>query len=287
MKLLRHGPLGAERPAVLDVHGNVRDLSAVVEDITPLTLGRDGLRALASINTEDLPVVERPGRFGVPWTGLRKFIAIGLNYRAHAAESGVPVPAEPVLFPKWSSCLSGPHDPIVMPYEGCKLDWEVELGIVIGQRAQGVSVDIALDHVAGYCLANDVSDRHYQFEGGAGQWGKGKGFDSFGPVGPYLVTADEVGDPQRLAIWLDVNGQRVQESNTADMIFSCAEIVSHCSQFMTLEPGDLIITGTPQGVGLGMKPPRYLKVGDEVALGIAGLGEQRQKVIAGPESLRK
>lgn len=192
----------------------------------------------------------------------------------------MPVPEQPVLFPKWTSCLSGPDDDVVVPHERCKLDWEVELGIVIGATARHVSEERALDCVAGYCVANDVSDRHYQFEGGAGQWGKGKGFDTFGPVGPYLVTADEVPDPQALGLWLKVNGETMQESNTSDMVFSCAHLVSHCSRFMTLEPGDLIITGTPQGVGLGMKPPRFLRAGDVVTLGIAGLGTQTQRVVS-------
>ena len=211
---------------------------------------------------------------------MRKFIAVGLNYRAHAAEGGMPVPDQPVLFPKWTSCLSGPDDDIVVPHERCKLDWEVELGIVIGTTARDVPEARALEHVAGYCVSNDVSDRHFQFEGGGGQWGKGKGFDTFGPVGPWLVTVDEVPDPQKLDLWLKVNGETMQHSSTADMVFDCAQLVSHCSRFMTLEPGDLIITGTPQGVGLGMKPPRFLQAGDVVTLGITGLGTQTQRVVA-------
>jgi 2-keto-4-pentenoate hydratase/2-oxohepta-3-ene-1,7-dioic acid hydratase in catechol pathway len=280
MKLLRYGPRGQERPGLLDAQGKIRDLSGLLDDIDAGTLRPAALAALRGLDPAALPIVPAPVRLGVPWSGVGKFIAVGLNYRAHAAEGGMPVPTQPVLFPKWQSCLGGPDDDIVMPHDACKLDWEVELGIVIGATARGVPKERALDHVAGYCLSNDVSDRHFQFEGGGGQWGKGKGFDTFGPVGPWLVTADEVGDPQALDLWLTVNGQTMQKSNTADMVFDCATIVSHCSQFMTLEPGDLIITGTPQGVGLGMKPPRYLAVGDVVSLGITGLGTQTQKVVA-------
>lgn len=284
MKLLRYGATGQERPGLLDGQGKIRDLSALLHDITPTTLERGTLAALRALDPESLPLVSTPVRLGIPWIGMGKFIAVGLNYRAHAAEGGVPVPDQPVLFPKWTSCLNGPDDDIVVPHARCKLDWEVELGIVIGATTRNVSEDSALEYVAGYCVANDVSDRHFQFEGGAGQWGKGKGFDTFGPVGPYLVTADEVSDPQALDLWLTVNGETMQRSNTADMIFSCAHIVSHCSQFMTLEPGDLIITGTPQGVGLGMKPPRFLRQGDVVSLGITGLGQQTQRVAAAPGS---
>lgn len=280
MKLLRYGPIGHERPGILDDHGNIRDLFGLLPDIDASRLAPAALAALRTVDVNALPRVEGEVRLGTPWTGLRKFIAIGLNYRAHAEEGGVPVPDQPVIFPKWTSCVSGPNDAIVMPYAECKLDWEAELGIVIGSTARHVPEDQALQYVAGYCVANDVSDRHYQFEGGAGQWGKGKGFDTFGPVGPWLVTADEVPDPQALDIWLTVNGETMQRSSTADMVFSCAHLVSHCSRFMTLEPGDLIITGTPQGVGLGMKPPRFLQVGEVVSVGISGLGEQSQRVIA-------
>lgn len=280
MKLLRYGPRGQERPGLLDAEGGVRDLSGLLRDIDPATLGRDTLAALRAIDPRRLPLVSDPVRFGVPWTGVGKFIAVGLNYRAHAAEGGMPVPEQPVLFPKWQSCLSGADDDVVIPHDGCKLDWEVELGIVIGATARDVPEERALHHVAGYCVANDVSDRHFQFEGGAGQWGKGKGFDTFGPVGPWLVTADEVPDPQALDLWLTVNGEAMQKSNTSDMVFGCAHLVSHCSRFMTLEPGDLIITGTPQGVGLGMKPPRFLREGDVVSLGIAGLGTQTQRIVS-------
>jgi 2-keto-4-pentenoate hydratase/2-oxohepta-3-ene-1,7-dioic acid hydratase in catechol pathway len=284
MKLLRHGAYGQERPGLLDAQGNVRDLSVLLRDIDGTTLARDTLAALRALDAQALPLVPAPVRLGVPWTGVGKFIAVGLNYRAHAAEGGMPVPEQPVLFPKWTSCLGGADDDVVIPYEGCKLDWEVELGIVIGATARNVPEERALEHVAGYCVANDVSDRHYQFEGGAGQWGKGKGFDTFGPVGPWLVTADEIPDPQALDLWLSVNGETRQKSNTADMVFGCAALVSHCSRFMTLEPGDLIITGTPQGVGMGMKPPRFLRAGDVVTLGIAGLGSQTQRIVSGSAS---
>src|SRR5690606_13729139 len=236
---------------------------------------------LAAIDLTALSIVEQPVRLGTPWSGMPKFIAIGLNYRAHAAESGMPEPTEPVVFPKWTSCAGGPDDDIVIPHADCKLDWEVELGVVIGRTARHVSEEEALEYVAGYCVSNDVSDRHYQFEGGAGQWGKGKGFDTFGPIGPWLVTSDEVKDPQTLEIWLSVNGEEMQRSNTADMIFNCKQLIAHLSRFMTLEPGDLIITGTPSGVGLGMKPPRFLKAGDVVKVGIDKLGVQTQKVVAG------
>jgi 2-keto-4-pentenoate hydratase/2-oxohepta-3-ene-1,7-dioic acid hydratase in catechol pathway len=265
---------------MLDRQGKIRDLSALLRDIDTTTLDSGTLAALRALDPEALPLVSAPVRLGVPWTGMKKFVAVGLNYRAHAAEAGVPLPEQPVLFPKWTSCLNGPDDDVVIPYEGCKLDWEVELGIVIGTTARNVSEQTALQHVAGYCVANDVSDRHYQFEGGAGQWGKGKGFDTFGPIGPYLVTADEVPNPQALDLWLTVNGETMQSSNTADMVFNCAHLVSHCSRFMTLEPGDLIITGTPQGVGLGMKPPRFLRAGDTVSVGISGLGQQTQRILA-------
>lgn len=284
MKLLRYGPPGQERPGLLDAQGKVRDLSALLRDIDASTLAPRTLAALRALDPQALPLVAAPVRLGVPWTGVGKFIAVGLNYRAHAQEGGMPVPEQPVLFPKWQSCLSGPDDDVAIPYEGCKLDWEVELGIVIGTTARDVPPESALDYVAGYCVANDISDRHYQFEGGGGQWGKGKGFDTFGPVGPSLVTVDEVPDPQALDLWLSVNGQVMQKSNTSDMVFGCASLVSHCSRFMTLQPGDLIITGTPQGVGLGMKPPRFLREGDVVTLGITGLGSQTQRIVSRPAS---
>lgn len=223
-------------------------------------------------------------RLGVPWSGIGKFVAIGLNYHEHAREAGMAAPAEPVMFTKWTSCLNGPDDDIVYPREGSKVDWEVELGIVIGSQARDVSEAQALSHVAGYVLTNDISERAFQTERSGGQWSKGKGLDTFGPVGPWLVTADEIGDPQQLDLWLDVNGQPRQRGNTRDMIFSCAQLVSYCSRVMTLEPGDLIITGTPPGVGMGLKPPQYLKPGDVMTLGISGLGQQRQQVIKAASS---
>jgi len=278
MKLLRFGPAGEEKPGVLDPQGGIRDLSALIPDITPDLLGPQALEALRAIDSMRLPLIDGDTRIGVPVDGVRKFIGIGLNYHDHAAESGLEAPKAPVLFPKWSSCLSGANDPIVPPPDAERLDWEAELAVVIGREARNVGEDEALAYVAGYCIANDVSERKYQFEGGGGQWGKGKGFDTFGPVGPYLVTADEIPDPQGLRLWLTVNGETMQEGNTAQMIFSCAQLVSHCSRVMTLEPGDIISTGTPAGVGMGMKPPRYLRSGDVVELGIAGLGRQRQVV---------
>ncbi|WBY03975.1 fumarylacetoacetate hydrolase family protein [Ramlibacter tataouinensis] len=282
MKLLRYGPIGHERPGLLDGEGRIRDLSGHVADITPEVLCPESLARLRRIDLGGLPLVPDTVRIGPPLSRVGKFLAIGLNYRKHAIESGMPIPEQPVLFPKWTSCISGPDDDVTIPYAGCQLDWEVELCIVIGSRAQRVSVADAPRHIAGYCLSNDVSDRNYQFNGGAGQWGKGKGFDGFGPIGPCLVTSDEVGDPQALDLWLKVNDELVQNASTSDMIFGCAEIVSHCSRFMTLEPGDLIITGTPSGVGMGMKPPRYLQAGDVVTLGISGLGSQRQRIKAPP-----
>ena len=279
MKLLRYGPLGQEKPGLLDAAGNLRDLSGLLDDFTPRTLAPEALNVLRAIDPERLPKVAGTPRLGVPWSGIGKYVAIGLNYSDHAAESGNAIPTEPTMFTKWLSCLCGPNDDTVMPRESTKLDWEVELGIVIGRRARNVSQSEALDYVAGYCLANDISERAYQIDRSGGQWSKGKGFDTFGPVGPWLVTRDEVADPQQLDLWLDVNGVRRQTGNTAKMIFPCDHIVSYCSQVMTLEPGDLIITGTPPGVGLGCKPPQFLKVGDVVELGISGLGQQRQRVV--------
>lgn len=280
MKLLRHGPKGQEKPGMLDADGGIRDLSGLLDDITPRVLGPAARQALAALDPARLPLVAGRPRLGMPWTGASKIVAIGLNYHEHAAEAGLPVPAEPVLFTKWLSCLNGPDDDVVAPPEATKLDWEVELGIVIGSRAAGVAEDEALCYVAGYCVANDVTDRAFQMERSGGQWSKGKGFDTFGPVGPYLVTADEIGDPQTLGLWLEVNGERMQTGHTSDMIFGCAALVSYCSRMMTLEPGDLIVTGTPPGVGMGMRPPRYLQPGDVMRLGIDGLGEQRQRLVA-------
>ncbi len=279
MKLLRHGPKGLEKPGLLDAQGQVRDLSGLLTDITPDTLSPAGLAALRAINVDALPVVPQ-GRLAVPWRGMGKFIAIGLNYADHAAESNMPIPKEPVVFMKTVDCAIGCNDPVVLPQGSTKSDWEVELGIVIGSRARYVSEADALQHVAGYCVVNDVSEREYQLERG-GQWDKGKGCDTFGPTGPWLVTTDEVGDVQNLKMWLDVNGKRYQTGSTTTMIFGAAHIVSYLSRFMTLNPGDLITTGTPPGVGLGIKPsPVFLKPGDVMTLGIERLGEQRQTVHA-------
>ena len=279
MKLLRHGPKGQEKPGLLDESGQVRDLSALLSEITPATLSPAGLAALASIDVSQLPIVPQ-GRLAVPWTGMGKFVAIGLNYADHAAESNMPIPKEPVIFMKTLECAVGANHPVVLPQGSVKGDWEVELGVVIGSRARYVSEADALKHVAGYCVVNDLSEREFQLERG-GQWDKGKGCDTFGPVGPWLVTADEVGDPQNLAMWLDVNGQRRQTGSTRTMIFGIAQLVSYLSRFMTLQPGDLITTGTPPGVGMGMKPtPQFLKPGDHIRLGIERLGEQDQTVFS-------
>ena len=279
MKLLRHGPKGHEKPAVLDAGGQVRDLSALMADITPATLSPAGLAALRALDLSALPVVPQ-GRLAVPWTGMGKFVAIGLNYADHAAESNMPIPKEPIVFMKTTSCAVGCNDAVVLPQGSVKGDWEVELGIVIGLKARYVTQADALKHVAGYCVVNDVSEREYQIERGT-QWDKGKGCDTFGPVGPWLVTPDEVGDVQNLAMWLDVNGKRFQTGNTKTMIFGSAELVSYLSRFMTLYPGDLITTGTPPGVGLGIKPtPVFLKPGDKMHVFIEKLGEQRQTVHA-------
>jgi len=279
MKLLRHGPKGHEKPALLDAQGQVRDLSALMPDITPATLSPAGLAALRSVDLNTLPVVPQ-GTLAVPWTGMGKFLCIGLNYADHAAESNLPIPKEPIVFMKPTSVAVGAHHAVVLPQGSVKSDWEVELGIVIGSVARYVSEADALKYVAGYCVVNDLSEREYQIERG-GTWDKGKGCDTFGPVGPWMVTADEVGDPQDLAMWLDVNGQRKQTGSTQTMIFGVAQLVSYCSRFMTLHPGDLITTGTPPGVGMGAKPhPVYLKPGDVMALGIAKLGDQKQTVHA-------
>jgi 2-keto-4-pentenoate hydratase/2-oxohepta-3-ene-1,7-dioic acid hydratase in catechol pathway len=278
MKLLRYGPAGCEKPAVLDAHGAIRDLSAHVDDITAARLGREALNLLAAIDPMSLPLVDASVRLGAPVAGVGKFIAIGLNFSDHAAESNMPIPSEPIIFTKATSCIQGPNDPVMLPPASEKTDWEVELGVVIGAAARHVEEERALDHVAGYVLVNDVSERAYQFERG-GTWDKGKGCDTFGPIGPWLATPDEL-DVQNLDMWLDVNGQRMQTGNTRTMIFGVAALVSYCSRFMTLMPGDVITTGTPPGVGFGMKPPVYLKAGDTMRLGIAGLGEQTQSVVA-------
>ena len=279
MKLLRHGPKGHARPGLLDAQGQVRDLSALMPDITPATLSPAGLAALASVDVSTLPVVPQ-GEFQVPWTGMGKFICIGLNYSDHAAETGAPIPKEPIIFMKPTSVAVGCNHDVVLPQGSVKSDWEVELGVVIGSTARYVSEADALKHVAGYCVVNDVSEREYQIERG-GTWDKGKGCDTFGPVGPWMVTADEVGDPQNLSMWLEVNGHRWQNGSTKTMIFGVAQLVSYVSRFMSLYPGDLITTGTPPGVGLGAKPnPVFLKPGDVMRLGIEKLGEQQQSVYA-------
>ncbi|RYE78506.1 MAG: FAA hydrolase family protein [Oxalobacteraceae bacterium] len=280
MKLMRYGPKGKEKPALLDSQGRVRDLSRLTPDIHAHMLTPDGLRKLNEISLDSLPVVAEPGRIAPPYAGMGKFICVGLNYADHAAESGMPVPAEPVLFTKATSALVGCNDAVVLPQDSVKGDWEVELGVVIGATARYVSEADALRHVAGYCVVNDISEREYQLERG-GTWDKGKGCDTFGPVGPWLVTADEISDPQNLDMWLEVNGKRFQNGSTRTMVFGVAQLVSYISRFMTLHPGDLISTGTPPGVGMGCKPsPVYLKPGDTMRLGIAGLGEQTQKVYA-------
>lgn len=278
MKLVRTGQPGAERPGLIDAQGKVRDLSGVVGDITASQLSPDALARLAQVDAATLPVVEG-ARFGVPWTGIGKIIAIGLNYADHAAEAGMPIPAEPIVFLKANSSLNGPDDDVMLPYGSVKSDWEVELGVVIGSTARNVSREDALSHVAGYCVVNDVSEREFQIERG-GTWDKGKGCDTFCPVGPWLVTRDEVPDPQALGLWLEVNGERVQKGSTATMVFDVATVVSYVSRFMTLQPGDLIATGTPPGVGMGFKPPRFLKAGDTMRLGVEGLGVQKQRVVA-------
>jgi 2-keto-4-pentenoate hydratase/2-oxohepta-3-ene-1,7-dioic acid hydratase in catechol pathway len=285
MKLLRFGPKGDEKPGLLDANGVIRDLSGVLPDLTPAQLAGGALARLSDIDPSRLPAVAQPVRYAPIVADIGKLICVGLNYSDHAAESGMAVPAEPVLFMKATSSIIGCNDPVVLPRDSVKSDWEVELGVVIGKRARYVDVADALDYVAGYCVVNDLSEREYQLERG-GQWDKGKGCDTFGPVGPWLVTTDEVTDPQNLDMWLEVNGKRYQTGNTRTMVFSVAELVSYISRFMTLEPGDVISTGTPPGVGLGQKPdPVYLKPGDRMRLGIAGLGEQEQTVHAWNEEL--
>jgi 2,4-didehydro-3-deoxy-L-rhamnonate hydrolase len=287
MKLLRLGPRGHERPALLDADGRLRDLGALWPDITPATLAPAALAALRGIDPASLPLIDAAtaGTPAVPWAGMGKFICIGLNYADHAAEAGLAVPKEPIVFLKPPSVAVGANHVVVLPPGSVKSDWEVELGVVIGTRARQVIEADALKHVAGYCIVNDVSEREWQLERG-GTWDKGKGCDTFGPVGPWLVTADEVPDPQALPMWLDLNGQPRQRGSTATMVFGVAQLVAYCSRFMTLHPGDLISTGTPPGVGMGVKPvPRFLKPGDEMRLGIQGLGEQRQRVAAWDESL--
>lgn len=278
MKLLRYGIAGQERPGILDAQGKVRDLCSVVSDINGKTLTEESLKKIASINIESLPVVDAPGRIGPCVNGVGKFICIGLNYADHAAESGLDVPAEPVVFMKATSAITGPNDNIIKPRNSTKLDWEVELGFVIGKHASYVELDEAMDYIAGYCVINDVSERNFQLERG-GQWDKGKGCDSFGPIGPYLVTKDEIADPLKLNLWLKVNGKTFQNGSTDQMVFGPAFLVHYLSQFMSLQPGDIISTGTPPGVGLGQKPPLYLNEGDVVELGIEGMGVQKQVVV--------
>jgi 2-keto-4-pentenoate hydratase/2-oxohepta-3-ene-1,7-dioic acid hydratase in catechol pathway len=280
MKLLRFGPFGQEKPGMLDANGVIRDLSGHVADIVPDTLTPAGLKRLAALKPDSLPVVDGQPRYGVPVKGIGKFIAIGLNYSDHAAESNMPIPKEPVVFTKAISCLSGPNDDVMLPKDSLKSDWEVELGFFMGRVARNVSEDRALDYVAGYALVNDVSERQWQLERGV-QWDKGKGFDTFGPVGPWLVTGDEVGDPQQLQMFLDLNGKRMQTGTTQTMIFNVRQLIAYLSRCMTLYPGDLITTGTPPGVGMAIKPtPVFLQPGDTMHLGIEKLGEQTQKVIA-------
>ena len=281
MKLCRYGKPGYEKPGLIDADGRLRDLSKVIDNIGPNEISPRGLKMLSKVKPESLPVVNGSPRFGVPYVGIGKFVAIGLNYSDHAKETGAPIPSEPIIFMKATTCINGPSDDVVQPKNSTKLDWEVELGVVIGSKAQYVSEADALSHVAGYCIVNDVSERGFQIGRPGGQWDKGKGFDTAGPIGPWLVTTDEITDPQKLDMWLDVNGKRMQTGNTRTMIFGAARCVSDVSQYMTLLPGDIICTGTPPGVGLGIKPnPVFLKPGDVMTLGIKGLGEQRQKVVA-------
>ncbi len=278
MKLVRYGRPGKEKPGLIDADGKLRDLSGLVSEIGPAQLAPRSIAKLAKVKPAKLPLVRGKPRLGVPFSGATKFVAIGLNYSDHAAETGNPIPKEPIVFMKTLSCMQGANDDVMLPKGSKKTDWEVELGIVIGSRANNVSKKDALSHVAGYVLANDVSEREFQIERG-GTWDKGKGCDTFGPLGPWLVTTDEVPNPQALEMWLDVNGEKRQRGSTKTMIFDCATLISYVSRFMTLHPGDVIITGTPPGVGTGMKPPQFLKAGDVVTLGITGLGEQRQRVV--------
>jgi 2-keto-4-pentenoate hydratase/2-oxohepta-3-ene-1,7-dioic acid hydratase in catechol pathway len=283
MKFVRYGQVGKEKPGLIDAQGKLRDLSSVIQDITPDQLSDKALAKLAKVKIDKLPLVRGKPRMGCPVAQIGKFIAIGLNYADHAAEANMPIPKEPIVFMKTTSCIQGPDDDVMLPKGSKKTDWEVELGIVIGTRARYVSQKDALGHVAGYCTINDVSEREYQLERG-GSWDKGKGCDTFGPIGPWLVTRDEVPNPQALSMWLDLNGERMQTGSTKTMIFGVAKLVSYVSQFMTLEPGDIITTGTPPGVGMGIKKdgqpaPIFLKRGDVMTLGIEGLGAQTQKVI--------
>jgi len=280
MKLLRYGPPGGEKPGLLADDGSIRDLSAHVPDIAGPVLRKEGLAKLRAIDPRTLPQVPPGTRIGPCVGGVGKFICIGLNYADHAAEAGMQAPSEPIVFLKATSAISGPYDPVQIPRGSQKTDWEVELGVVIGEPGKYIEERDALEHVAGYCVVNDVSERDFQLNRG-GQWVKGKSADTFGPIGPWLVTRDEVPDPQNLDLWLEVDGERVQHGNTAKMFFGVARIVSYVSQFMSLQPGDVIATGTPAGVGMGHKPPRFLKPGMRMRLGVQGLGEQAQEVVAG------
>ena len=282
MKLLRYGPAGSEKPGIIDAEGNIRDLSNVVPDISGDVLSPEGLAKIETAELSKLPLVDRSERLGPCVAGTGKFICIGLNYSDHAAESGMEVPPEPIIFMKATSAICGPNDPVIIPRGSEKTDWEVELGVVIGKRAKYVSEEDALDYVAGYCVVNDLSERAFQIER-SGQWTKGKSADNFGPVGPWLVTRDEAGDPQNLDMWLTVNDTKYQDGSTRTMVYGVAHCLSYLSQFMTFHPGDIISTGTPPGVGMGLNPPTYLKSGDVVEVGIQGLGQQRQDVIADPE----
>ena len=280
MKLVRFGPAGREKPGIVDKQGKIRDLSRIVPDIAGDVLGSAGLAKIKKAKLEKLPLAKGKPRLGACVGGTRHFIAIGLNYADHAAEAGAPIPKEPIIFSKAPSCIAGPNDNIMVPKASSKLDWEVELGIVIGRRARYIATEKdALAYVAGYCVCNDISEREFQLER-SGQWMKGKGCETFGPIGPWLVTRDEIKDVQNLSMWLTVNGEHRQKGSTKTMVFGAAHIVWYCSQFFVMEPGDVITTGTPPGVGLGMKPPQYLKPGDVIRLGIDGLGEQQQKVVA-------
>ncbi|MEZ2418755.1 fumarylacetoacetate hydrolase family protein [Luteibacter sp. RCC_6_2] len=281
MKLVRFGAPGKETPGLVDDSGQLRDLSGVVADIAGGVLGNAGLRRLAAIDPATLPIVQGEPRLGTPVGGIGKMICVGMNYADHAAETNAPVPEQPVLFMKATSAIGGPNDTVVIPRGSVKTDWEVELGVIIGEVTRDVRVDEAMAHVAGYAVINDLSEREFQLEHG-GQWVKGKSCDTFGPIGPWLVTRDEVADPQDLSLWLEVNGHRYQNGNTRTMVFGVAQLVSYISRYMTLMPGDVISTGTPAGVGLGLKPPTYLKPGDVIELGIEGLGRQRQDVVAHP-----
>ena len=277
MKLLRYGPKGKEKPGILDQHGKIRSLAKIIKDIDGGAISPAGLAKLRKVNVAKLPLVPGKPRIGACVTGSQKFIAIGLNYADHAAESGLKVPPEPVVFTKHVSCITGPNDSITIPPKSEKSDWEVELGVIIGRKAKNIKEADAMKHVAGYCVVNDLSEREFQIER-SGQWIKGKSYDTFGPIGPWLVTRDEVKDPQNLSMWLELNGKRVQDGSTKTMVYGVGFIVAYLSQFFTLMPGDIITTGTPPGVGMGMKPPQYLKPGDKMVIAIEGLGVQRQVV---------